>query len=74
MRGIKTMVTTALALTPQQRRLRGMVKQLVIELAYVEAYLAQEIEDKRLITAAQGMDRAIDALNDYLDTFQVQAA
>ncbi|WP_008308732.1 hypothetical protein [Leptolyngbya sp. PCC 6406] len=68
------MATTTFALTPQQRRLRGVVKQLVIELAHVEAFLAQGGEDKRLISAAQGMDGAIDALNDYLDILQVQAA
>lgn len=68
------MATMPLVLTPQQRRLWGVVKQLVIELAHVEAFLAQGVEDKRLIVAAQDMDRAVDALNDYLAALQVQAA
>ena len=58
----------------QQRRLRAVIKRLVIELAHLDACLDSGLQDGRIQTAADGLDRAIDGLNEYLDTHTVRAA
>lgn len=58
----------------QQRRLRAVVKRLVIELAHLETCLASGLQDARILEAADGLDGAIDGLNEYLATRSVRAA
>jgi hypothetical protein len=58
----------------QHRRLRSVVKRLVIELAHVEATLADSGPDGRVLNAAHQIDDAIDLLNDYLAAGRTQAA
>ncbi|MEM9814855.1 MAG: hypothetical protein AAF827_00360 [Cyanobacteria bacterium P01_D01_bin.6] len=52
--------------TARQRRLRGIVKRLVIELGYLEHCLAEGLQDPNVQTAATGIDTAIDCLNEHL--------
>lgn len=51
-----------------QNRLRTMVKQLVIELGYLELCLDQDLQAPNIRTAATSLDTAIDCLNEYLST------
>lgn len=52
--------------THHQRRLKAIVQRLVIELGYLEYYLAEGLQDAHLETAAAGIDTAIDCLNEHL--------
>lgn len=49
-----------------QHRLRATVKQLVIELGYLEHCLANGFQDANIHTAANGIDTAIDCLTEHL--------
>lgn len=63
-----TMTTSAPTLDriEHQRRLRNIVKQLVIELGYLEHCLAAGRQDVHLRMAASELDTAIACLNDHL--------
>jgi hypothetical protein len=54
--------------------LRSVVKRLVIELAHLETCLDGGVQDARVIAAADGLDEAIDGLNEYLAAGSVRAA
>jgi hypothetical protein len=58
----------------QQRRLRAVVKRLVIELAHLDTCLDGGLHDSRIQSAADGLDGAIDGLNEYLATHTVRVA
>lgn len=59
-------VTLPTQRTAHQRRLRSVVKRLVIELGHLEHCLAEGTQDVNIRTAAVGIDRAIDCLNEHL--------
>jgi hypothetical protein len=62
---MKTATLHSTRRTAQQRRLRAMVQQLVIELGYLERCL-EGGQDSTLQSAAAGLDSAIDSLNAHL--------
>lgn len=66
MSNIVTLPTGPQRPTPQQRRLRAVVKRLVIELGALEQYLSEGLQDAHIKKAAKGLDGAIDCLNAYL--------
>jgi hypothetical protein len=62
------MPTATLTVTANAARLRALVKQLTIELGYLEHCLAEGLHDPDVQVAANGLDTAIDCLNDYLQS------
>jgi hypothetical protein len=66
--------STPLSCPAHQRRLRSVVKRLVIELAHLETCLDGGIQDARVMAAADGLDEAIDGLNEYLAAGNAQVA
>jgi hypothetical protein len=66
--------STPLSRPAHQRRLRSVVKRLVIELAHLETCLDSGVQDARVMAAADGLDEAIDGLNEYLAAGSVRVA
>ena len=52
--------------TNHQRRLRAAVKQLIIELGYLEKCVTEGLQDANINAAAAGIDTAIDCINEHL--------